>query len=271
MSQTFFTKLDPYEKSTRLSQLGTLRGKVTIWLKGQKEKHPLDTLNFDKDRIELVLASKEDLYPHGTEVLCSFYLKGMTFFSQVIYRKSVGDYNVLHFHADLFKSERRGSYRLMTFPIYEVWAELDLGEVYEGGKVVDLKTKLSQTAIFKNFLNMLEKKEDGSVGNILRIRVQDLSTSGLALAIGQLEEPYFLKNIVFNKVRLSFPDDSIVVPEVKVVYVTESAGADSKLKKFKVGMQFVNLPVAVDDFLGKKINKLLREIDSNKDFENFLK
>jgi hypothetical protein len=272
MSQAFFSKLDSYEKSTRLTQLGALKGKVTVWIKGQKEKQNLDILQYDEQRAELVLDSKNDIFPQGSEVLCSFYLKGMTFFAQVVYRKSIGDFNVLHFKSELYKSERRGSYRLLTFPVYEVWAEFDLGETYQEGKVIDLKTKLSQTGIFKNFLNMVENKPvEQTLGNILRVRVLDLSTSGMALILGAIEGPRFLKNINFNHVRIVFPDESVTIPEVKAVYVDDYPGADKKLKKYKVGIHFINPPPAVDDFLGKKINKLLREIDSNKDFEIFLK
>ena len=70
--------------------------------------------------------------------------------------------------------------------------------------------------------------------------------------------------------QLTFSDDVIVIPEAKVIYVVDFIG-DKGLKKIKVGIHFENITTQIDEALGKKINKLLRDVDSNKDFENFLK
>jgi hypothetical protein len=271
MSQTFFSKLDSREKLSRLGQLGNSRGIVTVWVKGKKEKIHFDVSKFDLNREEIVLDSKEDAFPHGSEILCTFELRGMVFFSQVNFLKSIADYSVLHFKNDLFKSERRSSYRLLTFPIYDVWAEFDTGEVYEGRKVVDLKSKVSQTKLFQNFLMLIDGKTSEQDLSLLKIRVQDLSATGMAIHINELESKYFNKDHSFKNVKINFSDELIMVPEVKVVYVVDYISSDKNLKKFKVGLHFPNLPIKIDDQLGKKINSLLREVDSNKDFEKFLK
>jgi hypothetical protein len=272
MSQTFFSKLDPLEKMSRLGQLGLSKGQVTVWIKGQKEKHLLNVLDFDKERSELVLDSKDNFFPLNANILCTFDLRGMTFFSQVTLLKSLVGFNVIQFKQDLFKSERRSSYRLLTYPIYDVWSEFDLGESYEGGNVVDLKSKTNQTGLFKNFLKIVEGKEEEAVLlSKLKIRVQDLSVTGMAIHIGELETKYFSKGVLFKDVNILFQDELILIPEVKVMYVVDYIAGDKKLKKYKVGLHFPNLPTVNDTQLGNKINKLLREIDFNKDFENFLK
>lgn len=271
MSQTFFSKLDQLEKTNRLAQLGASRGKVTVWTKGNKNKDVLPVLKFDKERQELVLDSRDELFPDDAQILCTFELRGMTFFSQAIFKKSVGDFCVLQFKFDFFKSERRSSYRLLTFPIYEVWAEFDLGESYEGGKVIDLKSKTNQTQLFQNFLKLVEGKVEKEQVGQLKIRVQDLSATGMAIHIGEMEREYFDKDSTFKNVVITFTDEKIEIPEVKVVYVVDYLSNDKNMKKYKVGIHFPNLSTKIDDLLGKKINKLLREIDSNKDFENFLK
>ena len=272
MSQTFFSKQDPSEKLSRLSLLGNSRGDVILWLKGKKDKHQYQVSKFDKDRMEIVLDTKDQKFSPGATVLCSFELRGMNFFSEVIFQESVSGYSVLQFKNILFKSERRSSYRLLTFPIYDVWSEFDLGEAYQGGKVVDFKTRSSQTALFKNFLKIVgDKKDAPSDSNHLSIRVQDLSTTGMALHVGELEAKYFKKDMVFNNVNLRFSDEVITVPEVKVVYVVDYVSNDKNLKKYKLGLHFENLPTTLDDQIGKKINRLLRENDFNKDFENFIK
>lgn len=272
MSETYFSKLDPKEKVSRLIQLNNSKGLVTIWVKGQKQKYTFKILDFDKTRSEILLETKETVFPKGTELLCSFELRGMFFFSKVTANKSIVDHFILEANSELFKSEKRGSYRLLTYPIYEVFVEFDLGEAYEGGQVIDLKSRTNQTTIFKNFLKLIEARDDDKQHQSVKYRVQDLSTTGLSLHIGELEAQFFSKDFVYKAVRLQFSDETIVLPEVKVVYIVDYiASGDKNLKKFKVGLHFQNMPAVIDDQLGGKINQLLREIDFNKDFENFTK
>ena len=271
MSQTFFSKQDPSEKLSRLSLLGSSRGTVTVWLKGKKDKYNYPVFKFDKDRMEVVLDTKEQKFSPGETVLCTFELRGMNFFSEVIFQESVSGFTVLQFKNILFKSERRSSYRLMTFPQYEVYADFNLGEAYEGGKVVDFKSKTNQTNLFKSFLKIVGENEQTVDGEVISIRVQDLSTSGMALHVSELESAYFQKDVIFNKVSIRFTDEVIVIPQVKVVYVVEYFAKEKNTKRYKLGMHFENLPNALDDQIGKKINRLLRENDANKDFENLLK
>lgn len=274
MSQTFFSKQDSTEKASRLSLLGSSRGVVTVWKKGSKDKHNLTVSKFDKDREEIVLDSKDSFFSPGETILCTFELRGMNFFSEVVFQLSISGHSVLQFKNILFKSERRTSYRLLTFPIYEVWVEFDLGEEYLGSKVVDMKSKPGQTALFKNFLKLVnieegKKAEDST--STLSIRVQDLSTTGMAIHVGELESKYFSKDKIFSKVNIKFSDEVIQIPEVKAVYVVDYLSNDKNIKKYKVGLHFLNLPEVIDDRIGKKINTLLRENDFNKDFENFVK
>jgi hypothetical protein len=277
MSETYFSKLDSKEKESRLVQLGISKGQVTVWVKGSQKKFHYSVLEFDKARLEIILNNKENMFSKGTQLLCSFELRGMFFFSEVTVNKSIVDFFILEFKGQLFKSEKRSSYRLLTFPIYNVNAEFDLGEAYEGGKVVDIKNRNSQTTgLFKNFLSLIEAPEevDGVVKDVTqtqKFRVQDLSATGLSLHISELEAGYFAKGILFKNVKVIFPDETIIVPEVKVVYLVDFIAAERKIKKYKVGLNFPNNPVTIDENLGLKINELLREIDFNKDFENFTK
>lgn len=269
MSQTFFSKLDQTEKSNRLKSIGHNRCLVTIWVKGEKDKHNVHAMTYDADRSTLIMNTREDIFPNNTPVLCSFEFRGMNFFSQVVFVKSVGDFACLKFESDLFKSEKRQAFRLMTYPQHNVWAVIDLDEGYQGGKVIDFRTKQSTTALFNKFLSLVEGDETNP--SALKIRVQDLSTSGMALHIGELESQYFPKEAVFKNVKIKFADDEVVIPLVKIVYVAKIPSADKNLTKFKLGINFENLPSALDHWLGKKINQLLRDSDHNKDFENFNK
>jgi c-di-GMP-binding flagellar brake protein YcgR len=152
-----------------------------------------------------------------------------------------------------------------------VSAEFDLAEAYEGGKVVDIKSRTSQTALFKNFLKLVEMHEDEKKNQNIKYRIQDLSVTGMSLQIGELESQFFKKDFIFKDVQLHFPDELIMIPQVKVVYIVDYISRDKKIKTYKVGLHFLNLTTTVDEMLGRKINELLRQIDFNKDFENFTK
>lgn len=273
MSQTFFSKQSPDEKLSRLSLLGSSKSEILVWLKGKKERFTCSVIKFDKDRLEVVLDTKDVLFPVGTKVLCTFSLRNMDFFSEVIFQISISGHGVLQFQDTLFKTEKRSSYRLMTYPIYNVYADFNLAEVYEGGKVVEMKSRTSQTGLFKNFLKLVDAKENTgpTEGSQLQIRIQDLSTTGMSIHVGELEYQYFKKDFIFQDVGIRFTTEVINVPQVKVVYVVDYISSDKNLKKYKVGLHFSNLSVTIDEKIGKKINSLLRENDFNKDFENFIK
>ena len=271
MSDTYFSKLDAHEKESRLIQLAESKGQVTVWVKGKKILHKFKVMEYDKNRFELILDSRENLYPLGTSLLCTFELRGMNFFLKVLVNKSILGNFLLETPSELFKSEKRSSYRLLTFPIYNVSAEFDLAEAYEGGKVVDIKSRTSQTALFKNFLKLVEMHEDEKKNQNIKYRIQDLSVTGMSLQIGELESQFFKKDFIFKDVQLHFPDELIKIPQVKVVYIVDYISRDKKIKTYKVGLHFLNLTTTVDEMLGRKINELLRQIDFNKDFENFTK
>lgn len=271
MSQTFFSKLTPEEKTIRLSQFGSLKGEIVVWKKGSQDKHKLSVLNFDKAQMNIVLDTKDDVFPNGAFVLCSFEFRGMSFFSKAVYRKSISGLYVLEMNDDLFKSERRSSYRLLTYPIYEVWTEFDLTEVYEGDKVINFKSRTGQTELFKNFLKLVQSEEDPAKANMMKVRVQDISTTGMCIYVGEVESKFFIKDSVFHKVHIKFIDEEIVIPEVKVVYVVDYISNEKSVGQYKVGLQFLDVTTKIDHLLGGKINQLLREVDSNKDFENFVK
>jgi hypothetical protein len=268
MAESYFSKQTPSECASRLSLLANSRGFITIWLKGKQEKYTYLVQKFDKDRMEIVLDTKEQKFKANEKVLCTFILRGMSFFAEVHFQVSISEFCVLKFEKPLYKSERRSSYRLLAYPLYEIWAEFHLDKAYEDGKVIDFKTKISQTALFKSFLKIVGDK--GNEG-ILKLRIQDLSVSGMAIHVGPIEVEYFQKDLIFENIDLKFKDLTVTIPKVKIIYVVDYISGEKGPKKYKLGIHFENLPPSIDDLLGKKINELLRENDMNSDFENFLK
>lgn len=271
MSQTYFSKLDSKEKKARLAQLSSSKGQVTVWEKGQRSKFSFPVVGHNLETDHMTVETKSAQVHSGAVYFCTFELKGMSFFSKVTLKKE-GQSWQMNLIEDLFKAERRGSYRMLTYPIYQVYANFILPQDnQERSKVIDFRTKVSQTGLFKNFLKLLSQDESDTLVPQLKLRLQDLSATGMSVHIGELESGYFHKDMEFTDVSIHFKDEDILVPKLKVVYVIDLVTGEKAAKKFKVGFQFRELPSAVDEQLGRKINALLREIDSNKDFENFIK
>lgn len=266
MSQTFFSKQTPEEKISRFNQLISLGENIVVWQKGSKERHKFKASNFNKDRNELVVDNQDVIFLVGAKVLGSFEVRGMNFFCEMTISKSAKGYTLLHVGGTLFKSERRSSFRLLTYPIYEVYALFNVEHLSAESTVVNLNTGVSRKHLFKSFLKLVDK--DNSDKQYVKVRVQDLSATGLALHISELEEQFIVKDQIYKNLEIQFTDETITIPEAKVLYVVPYIS--DKTKKFKVGVNFINLPAKVDDQLGRKINELLRQIDSNKEFEKFI-
>src|SRR5690606_36704903 len=112
----------------------------------------------------------------------------------------------------------------------------------EGGNVIDLKKRSSQTMLFHSFVKLVNGSEE-TVENssTLKIRVQDLSATGMSLHLGELETKYFTKDKIFKNVQIDFSDEQIMIPEVKIEYDVDHTSRDQNLKSFKVGLSFPNL------------------------------
>jgi hypothetical protein len=269
MSEIFFSQQNLPETISKLSQVIQSKSVVTLWLKGKKEKYVFKGLRFDKDKLELTIDNTSAVFNQNASVLCSFELLGVTFFSDVLYNSS-SSYNLIVFKNPLYKSERRSSFRLLTYPHHHVWALFDIENAFEGGKIIDLKSRGPETTIFKSFLKIIGDHQNADQ-NKIKIRVQDLSITGMALEISDIEASYFDKGMSFHKVDIVFSDETIQIPLAKIVYVVNYISSDRATKKYKVGVHFENLVPSLDDRLGRKINSLLRLTDVNKDFEKFLK
>ena len=270
MSDTQFSKLDAFEKSHRLSQLAGAKGKLTIWEKGKLDKHTVHVTTYQKERFELQMDTPQTLFPNGTGVLINFNLRGMTFFAKGSMLVTPKGDQFIVIEDELYKSERRSNYRMLAYPQHDISLELDLGEPAPKADVISLKSKqsTSKTGIFKNFLTLI--KEETANTNNMRIKLNDLSTSGLSINVNDVEVNFFKKDAIFNDVKLIFSDETLDIPELKVMYIVDVIGS-GLTKKFKVGIHFENITPKLEDHLSRKINRLLRDSDFDKDFESFIK
>lgn len=271
-SQTSFTTLSTNEKKSKLRQLASQKSTCTLWIKGQKDRSTFKVKDYDKDQQQLAFHPEAMMLAGGAELLGSFELNGVGFFFKTKVLSQSKDALVLDAAGEFFKSERRQNFRLMAYPIYDITARFKLSESYVGGKVVDIRNRSGQTGLFRSFLKLVDPSASDSLGETLRFKVQDLSVTGLSLFVGEIELPYFKTGDVFEALELSVQGELIAIPKARIVYVVDQIGHGEKgAKKYKIGVHFEDLPIETDQRLAGKINELLRQIDSNNEFEDFLK
>jgi hypothetical protein len=267
-----FTSLTEPEKKSKLWQLSSAKGKCTLWQRGQRERRPFRVKDFVRDESRLVLHREPGSLAVGQDILGTFDLKGVSFFLKGKISKLDQDELHLVVAGDFYKSERRRNFRLLAYPIYEITASFKLPAHYEGGKVVDIRNKSSQTGLFKSFLRIVEPQRSSEEQNLFRIRVQDLSLTGMSVFIGAAELEWFRAGEKLSAIEVNLQGEKLVFPDCRIVYVVDQIGnRDGQQKKYKVGIRFEAMVDELERALAGKINALLRSIDANSEFEEFLK
>jgi hypothetical protein len=270
--RTHFTSLTEPEKKSKLWQLSSAKGKCTLWQRGQKERRPFRVKDFIREESRLVLHRETAPLSVGQDILGAFDLKGVSFFLRAKISKLDQDEVHLVVAGDFYKSERRQNFRLLAYPIYDITASFKLPARYEGGKVVDIRNKSSQTGLFKSFLRIVEPLRSPDEQELLRIRVQDLSLTGMSVFIGAAELDWFRAGDLLPAVEVNLQGDELTFAGCRVVYVVDQIGrGDRQQKNYKVGIRFEAMPGDLERRLAEKINGLLRSIDANKEFEDFIK
>jgi hypothetical protein len=271
--KTHFSALNENEKQSKCWQLEKSKSLVTIWYKGESLKYQFMARLLNKDDGYLFLRGDSAPIKTKSEVLGSFDINGVNYFFQTEALLHTKDEIKISLKGQFFKLERRNHFRLMAYPIYKIYFESHISARYKGSNVIHLHTKTTQTGLFKNFLKLVDRSsgENDALESKIKLRVQDLSIHGMSIHIGSAELPFFKPDQVLKNIKIVFPDESIEIPMAKIVYVIDVLSSGEKsVKTFKMGLQFEGISAVLDDQLSRKLNKLLREVDSNKDFEDYL-
>lgn len=270
----YFKALNEQEKLSKLALLSKdENANIVVWKKGSAEKHKLKVCDYVRSRAEIQILKNFPKELLKSEVLISFELSGLNFFGQAKVVERLGSQIWLEVSEELYKSERRKNFRLLTFPHHNVHINFKVGkEKIKKSNVLNIRGNSGeQTGLFKNFLNLIGEKEKSlDPDEYLRFRVLDVSVTGLALQFGDIEREFFddPEQVFINSV-LEFDEKMITIPELKVLYIQDKYALDKSTTVTKAGVAFQNLDVNLDEELSFLINKTLRSIES--EFEGFLK
>lgn len=270
-SSPYFQLLNDDEKASKLALAVKAGSDVTVWEKGSKERASLLAAEFVRADERLLCSGSSDKGLSGKEVLFSFEANGLSFFGGGELKKIKPGLYALQATKKLYKNERRANFRLLTFPHHKVYLHIAAEEEETAeGNVVGIKSGVSQTGLFKNFLKLIGGSDEaGEKEGHISFRVLDLSVSGAALQVGELESGGFAPGSKTGPLVLEFNGEEEEIQDGEVVYNIDMIPSNNGQRLRKAGIKFLRVDTNQDQRLAKLINSALRDFES--EFEDFIK
>lgn len=266
-----FTKQTDAEKKSKLTQAKNNRLPIVVWEKGTKTRDTFELIDFNSEKFEIIIKPVSSTNLTNKNVLYNFEINGLAYFGSSKLNHLNGSNYVIDCRGDLFKGERRKNFRMLTYPHHQIYIIFEVDERYKGSNVISIVTGFTQTSLFKNFLKMVGEKKEADPESELSLRVMDLSRSGVSFNVSEIERNIFAKGKIINKLRLRFPDEEINIPAGRVVYHFDYFSHDKNTRAYKIGLEFINADINLDNRIGRKINDLLRDSEDKESFEDFIK
>lgn len=274
-SKIHFQELSLDEKISKLSQLANSKGSLTVWQKNSKERYSASVCSFYRDGLELQIRLGFGKGALSENILYSFEVNGLAFFGTALLGSEMfkdGEYFYnLDCDSKLFKSERRINFRILTYPHHKVFLYIPHDEtVDDESNIINLKTRMNQTALFKNFLHLVGGQDyDEIKSGKASYRVLDLSVSGVSIRVGQNDASFLQNSSIIEDLILEFNGEKVEIPKAQVVHNMELVSGQKRERQRKVGLKFLDVSIKLDHLLGSLINDTLRDFEG--EFENFIK
>lgn len=269
-----FTLLTKSESDAALAEFYKHSAKLSLWIKGSTKKFQFTISAYSKNSslVEIIPDEKIDYnILNNKEVLGSGTLKSLQIFFRGIF--SIDNLNKLFlfkFNHDIFKFEKRSSYRVKTYP--NNVAKIILKVTKRKNNILTLRKTGDQTKLFLQFASLTGQIEEKLDKEKSSFRIMDISISGLSLVISEHEVEYFDQNNSYKNSIIDFNGKYFEIDEIKALYVIpyiDPMKVNTKL--YKVGMKFEKISLESDNDLSKQINKEISSHEFNKIFEDFIK
>jgi hypothetical protein len=273
-----FSLLPANESKSTFQSICKRESLIKVWKKGSSTKFNFIAEGFNKDQMMIQLRPQSSSIPSSLledTLLGNSSLESLQyFFSGKLSFDKMNNVYLFKISENVYKFERRKNFRLSTLTKHNAKVILTLPDSFTPPpNVFRLDSRGEQTKLFKAFLEMLNEVNLGDE-KIFKVnfKVLDISTSGLAFLIGELEKKYLFESDVFYNSILEFNETKYIIPKIRLVYIMDFIDPNKLgTRLFKVGLQFLDLPMEIDNAISKQISKELRESDMNRVFEEFLK
>lgn len=276
-----FVKIPIVELVPKFNTLARDKGQVNLWYKGEVPiKHRVNA--FESGKSSMLTFFKEDNFSikPNVKVYYSFRLAGIEYYGVGLPVDEKESFS-LKLAGDVFRSEKRGKERLLTFPHHQVYAYLALPgakEQFRGagesGNVVSLEgfrnpfKEIKREMLTDPVKNFIKTTLDES-SDVMGYRVLDLSSNGIAFLVNAREKVLF-EDLADIDVTLLYDRTSFEIKPAKVVYIVDSLTGSTKGNPlYKVGMTFPEND-KLSNLVHRKLESSNAKEGAQQDFEDFI-
>lgn len=283
---TNFIKIETNDMVTKLKRLSSDKGEVSVWNKGQESVtyKAVESRLVDDESGKYVLinlfAEAEDSNFLNKDILFSFSVMNVDYFGEGQFIHTEGEeFVTIKLASTIFRSEKRGSERLLTFPHHQVYAYFKITEVKEEMtnviSLTDLKSKTKKEK--KGFDRMSEtgtiqaaELEAGENEEVVGFRVLDLANNGISFLASETQKAFFIEERLFDTLLLMFDGETYSLKSGLLIYnVDYVGGKKGEDPIFKLGIKF-DTHNELSERLKKALDKSSITQTIRHDFEEFV-
>lgn len=274
-----FIKLNIKELSSKIALLISEAHNVNFWKK-YPTHYNAKIINFNQTEQTLILKAESFYLDIKSDYLfVNFLLREMSYFlkGKVIDQNKNDNTITLKIHDEIFRAEKRKQERLMTFPVYNVFAYLRY-KLPIASNVIPFGRKKDQVDDFLSQIDKMEKSqfvddEETDDFELLGFRVDNLSSNGMSFFASKNEVDKIKHSIDQNtfELMLSFEGQIFNLKNSRVVYSVDYINKTMpRQHMFRVGIEF-EFNQEIQQLIVNRTGESLELEDFQKEFEEFIK
>ena len=282
---TNFVELEWKELNEDISSLVASKAQVKIWEKGDLpdlcevvNSHSGGEDENWRQQLRLRLGKVDDTWK-TKDLFLQFSLGGLDYFTKGRVVEVLGNEDFwFEMNPHVFKMEKRGGERLLTYPHFQVYAYFKIQKQVNTANLIFLNKHVEDNhSTFKKFqelsneeiLEAQDRVESDEGDELIGFRALDLSRSGIAFLVNEKEKNYFSNNLGELNITVLFEKDVYKLNNAKMVYNVDYVNPRmGNLPMAKIGFTFDE-----DAELSKVVEQKIKESsgdEAHKDFENFV-
>lgn len=280
-----FIKLNSQELSSKIALLVSNHDRVIFWKTSPRYFEGRATeFSVENHRTLLILERVGIPIRVIGETLClNFSLNDIEYFlrGKVVEQLEDNPQIKIELEEQCFRVEKRSRERLLTYPVYEVYAYLKYQKINKPN-VIYLNKGEQKSRDFFSEIDSLQKNKIATISqdllmgdeeDLVGFRVEDLSSNGLSFFASAKEKELVLDILDKNAFTLvlNFEMQVFNLEEAIIVYKMNYINAQfSGVPMYKVGINFKHSPSLkrkIEDVSGITVDLL----DYQKEFEEFIK
>ena len=280
-----FIKLNQEELSTKIALLVSENSRVIFW-KTSPRYYEGQSVHFDvRQKKTYLTIGKCNIHLRlvAERICLNFSINDIDYFlrGNVMEQDEENLQMVVELEEHCFRVEKRSRERLITYPIYEVYAYLKYQKVKNNNVVFFNKKEQKNSDFFSEIDNLQKNKlqeltDDLYIDDsedLIGFRVEDLSSSGLSFFANTKEKEHILDAIGENNFSLvlNFEMQVFNLEDAHIVYKMNYINSQfSGVPMYKIGITFKPSPSLkrkIEDNTGITVDLF----DYQKEFEEFIK